>query len=266
MKKEKIGIIGLGFVGSSLRDWLDKNKESYKLFLYDKYKKIGSMEEVNNADIIFICLPTPFHENNGGYDDSLVESTISNIEDGKIIVIKSTILPGSTEKFAKEYPKKKIFFNPEFLRAKTAKEDFLSPDMQYVGYVNEDYKSIANRILNILPKASYSRILKSTEAETIKYFLNSYLAIRVIFANQIYDLCEKLGIDYDAVKECVVKDRRISDSHFEVWHEGYRGYGGFCLPKDTKSLLGLAKKMDLDFELLEAADAINEKLNGGMRI
>lgn len=265
MKVEKIGIIGFGVVGKSLKHWFDQNKKCYRIFVYDKNKKTDSIEKVNSADVIFICVPTPFHENGGGYDGSLVEKTVKKIRDGKTVVIKSTILPGSTEKLADRYPKKKIFFNPEFLRTKTARRDFMFPDMQYIGYVNDEDRRDAYEILRILPRAPYSGVIKSKEAELIKYFLNSYLATRVIFANQIYDLCEKLGINYEVIKKCVVGDKRIGDSHFDVWHEGYRGYGGHCLPKDTKSLLELAQKNDVDFELLKTVDAINKKLNGGIR-
>jgi len=206
-------------------------------------------------------VPTPYHENGRGYDDSAVRESIKNIRNGKIIVIKSTVLPGSTSKFQRQYPRKIILFNPEFLRAKTAKQDFLKPEMQLIGYANLKGKRIAKKILDVLPKAPYSKIIKSGEAEMVKYFINTFLATRVIFANQIYDLCKKLGdIDYEVVRQCVIQDKRIGHSHFDVLADGYRGYAGLCLPKDTKALIQLGKRLKIDLSLLQKVEEINKKL------
>ena len=261
-KKIKIGIIGLGYVGGAVKNWFEKQRNRYDLFFYDKHKKIGSINEVNRGEIIFVAVPTPFHEDGQGYDDSAVRESLRNIKNGKIIVIKSTVLPGSTDKFQKFYPKKIILFNPEFLRAKTPVRDFLKPPMQFVGYTTNKSRMVAKKILNILPKAPYRKVIKAREAEMVKYFINTILAMRVIFANQIYDLCQKLGgIDYNVVKECAIQDKRIGNSHFDIFTDGYRGYGGLCLPKDTKALIQLAQKLKVNFALLQKIDEINEKLN-----
>ena len=254
--KPKIGIIGIGFVGGAVKNWFEK--EHYLLFCYGKNERNGSMEEVNNADIIFVCVPTPYYDDKG-YDDSIVRESLARIKPGKIVVIKSTILPGSTEKFQKQFPRLAILFNPEFLVAKTAAQDFLKPDRQIVGYTKKS-RSRAKKILDILPNAPHKKIMPATEAEMIKYFGNTFLSLRVIFGNQLYDLCKKMGINYDTVREWAGYDPRIGHSHFDVLDEGYRGYGGHCLPKDTKSLIQLAKSLGVNFSLLECADAINEKL------
>jgi UDPglucose 6-dehydrogenase len=264
-KKTKIGIIGLGYVGGSVRRWFEKQKKFVDLFLYDKYKNIGSVSEVNKADIIFVAVPTPFRDKSG-YDDSAVKNALKNINDGKIVVLKSTIVPGSTQQFQKLYPKKTVLFNPEFLRAKTAKEDFLKPNIQLVGYVNSKGRKLAPKILRLLPKAPYSKIIRAGEAEMVKYFTNTFLATRVIFANQIYDLCRKLkSIDYEVVKHAVIQDERIGTSHFDIFADGYRGYGGLCLPKDTKALIQYAKKLNVGLDLLKKVDEINEKLKNQKR-
>lgn len=259
--KTKVGIIGLGYVGGALKHWFDSRKNFFEVFLYDKYKKIGSIGEVNRASIIFIAVPTPFNEKSGGYNGSAVREAVSKVKNGKIAVIKSTVLPGSAEKIQKFYPRKTILFSPEFLRAKTANKDFMRPDRQIIGFANPAGKRAASKVLKVLPKAPFSMIVKSKEAEMIKYFSNSYLATRVVFANQIYDLCRKLkGVDYDVVRKCLVRDKRIGDSHFEIFHEGYRGYAGGCFPKDVRALLQLAKKMKVDVGLLQTAEKINNKL------
>jgi UDPglucose 6-dehydrogenase len=260
-KKIKIGIIGLGYVGGAVKNWFERQRNRYDLFFYDKHKKIGSIDEVNWGEIIFVAVPTPFYEDDQGYNDSAVRESLKNIKNGKIIVIKSTILPGSTDKFQKLYPQKIILFNPEFLKAKTPIKDFLKPPIQLVGYTDKKSKKVARKILGILPKAPFRKIIKAREAEMVKYFVNTFLATRVIFANQIYDLCQKIdGIDYKVVKECVSQDKRIGDSHFDIFADGYRGYSGLCLPKDTKALIQLAQKLKVNFDLLQKVEEINEKL------
>jgi UDPglucose 6-dehydrogenase len=227
--------------------------------LYDKFKKVGSLEEVNRADIIFIAVPTPFIEAKG-YDDSAVKESVKNVRDGKTIVLKSTIMPRTSEKLQKLYPKKTILFNPEFLRAKTAKQDFLKPDRQIVGYAAPKGRTAAKKVLSILPPAPYRKIMTSTEAEMIKYFGNTFLSTRVIFANQIYDICQTAGIDYETVKDAPGHDPRVGFSHFDIFDEGYRGYGGLCLPKDTRALIQFGKSIHAKVDLLKTVEKINNKL------
>lgn len=258
--KNKISVIGLGFVGGAVHYWFEhKLNNRVELFSYDKHKNIGTVKEVNKADIVFVCVPTPFYEDAGGYDDSAIIESLNVLSSSKIVVIKSTILPGSTEKFQKLFPIHKILFNPEFLVAKTAVEDFINPKRQILGYTNQS-KNYTQEILNILPSAPLIRVMHATEAEMVKYFGNAFLATKVVFANQIYDICEKLGIDYNVVKEATGSDPRINLSHLDVSQDGYRGYGGACFPKDTKAIIGLARELNADFTLLEKVDEINKRL------
>lgn len=254
--KTKIGIIGTGYVGETVSYWF--RKEKYPLLLYDKYKKMGSPKDVDEAEIVFICVSTPFNERKG-YDDSAVLESLSNLCGSKIVVIKSTILPGSTEHFQRQFPQHKILFSPEFLVEKTAVEGFINPERQIIGYTRNS-RDVAEQVLNILPDAPFKRIVKASEAEMIKYFGNLFLANRVIFANQMYDFCQKLGINYEVVKECAGEDHRIGQSHFNILQDGYRGYGGHCLPKDMKAFLQLAEKLGIDLKLLRTIDEINDSL------
>jgi len=250
--KKKIGIIGIGAVGSAL------SKALAEPLLYDKYKNIGSIEEVNRADIIFICVPTPFKEDIG-FDLSAVEEAFSTIKGNKIVVIKSTVLPGTTERMQKLYPNHKVLFNPEFLQEKTAEADMKNPYEQIVGYTDSS-KDIASEVLKVLPKASNEFIVASDEAETVKYFSNTFLSTKVIFANQMYDLCQKIGVDYDLIKKMAKASPRFGFSHFEIWMDGFRGYSGKCLPKDTKALIQFGDKIGVDLSLLKLVDQKNEEL------
>lgn len=251
-KQKKVAVIGVGMVGGALSRVLTEP------LIYDKYKRIGSIKGINQADIIFICVPTPF-DRKRGFDVSHIEDAFKIIKGSKIIVIKSTVLPGTTEMFQKKYPRHKILFNPEFLTEESADQDMKYPDRQIVGYTKKSY-NVAKDILQILPLAPFERIIPATEAEMAKYFGNCWFGLKVVYANQIYDLCQKLGVAYDRVKECAAADKRIGLSHLDIFHKGYRGYGGKCIPKDTQALIEQGDKLGLDLKLLKISEEINQAL------
>lgn len=245
-----VGIIGIGVMGNALSKVLDNP------ILYDPPKGIGSIEELNKSDIVFLCVPTPY---NNGFDLSCVENAISKLEGNKVIVIKSTVIPGTTNKLQGKYPNHRFLFNPEFLTEKNAENDMEYPSRQIMGYTNKS-ESIARDIISLLPRAPFERIMPAKEAEMIKYAANSFLAIKVGFANQIYDLCQKLGIDYELVKWGIGADPRIGNSHLDIWHDGERGYSGKCFPKDTKSLIDFAEQLKVNISILKATDKYNERI------
>lgn len=256
VQKFKIGIVGLGMVGGALKRYFEKR--GINVFKYDKGKKVGSAREVNQADVIFICVPTPFVEG-AGPDLSFVEDVCNNLLGNKIIVIRSTVLPGTTAKLQKNHPQHKFLFNPEFLVEEKADECMQNPERQIIGCTDLS-RPVAKDILAILPKAPYGRIIEAIEAEMVKYFGNTFLSTKVIFSNQMYDLCKALGINYETVRECAAQDKRITLSHTDIFHGGYRGYGGKCLPKDTKSLIAFADEHGVDLKLLKTLEDINNDL------
>lgn len=253
----KIGVMGVGMVGGAVARWFEKSRS--KPFVYDKYKNLGSVEEVNQADVVFLAVPTPYNETEGGFDLSYVRDALANLSGSKVIVIKSTVLPGTTEKLQKEYPQYQFLFNPEFLTQASADNDMSYPDRQIIGYTRASYNA-AGSVLRLLPLAPFERIMPATAAEMVKYFGNTWFSTKVVFANQMYDLCEKLGIDYDMVRDAASADKRIGPSHLHVWHKGYRGYGGVCLPKDTKALIQMGEELSAPQELLKAVDKVNTRL------
>lgn len=228
-------------------------------FLYDPYKKLGSKGEVNKADVVFVSVPTPYKVKEGGFDLSYVKETCEFLDDGKVVVIKSTVVPGTTQKLQDEYPNLKFLFNPEFLTELTADQDMNYPDRQIIGHTKESY-NVAGHVMRLLPLAPYERIMPATAAETVKYFGNTWFSTKVVFANQMYDLCEKLGIDYDIVKEAAAGDKRIGPSHLEIFHKDYRGYGGKCLPKDIRALIQLAESLGVELKLHKTVEEINNKM------
>jgi len=257
-KKYKIGVCGVGMVGGAVRDYF--KTKNISLFLYDPKKNIGSKDIINKADIIFLCVPTPYLKDGKGFNLSYIEDSCDIMVGSKVLVIKSTILPGTTEKLQKKYTQHKFIFNPEFLSELTAHDDMINPDRQIIGYTKES-KSIAEYILSILPQAPSSKIMLSTEAEMVKYFNNTFNAVKVIFANQMYDLCQAMGINYDNVMEISAKSKFIkTKDHLDVWHKNFRGYGGKCLPKDIRALIQLADSLNVDLKLHKVVEDINNKL------
>lgn len=255
-RSEAIGIVGAGVVGGALLAYLRGQGHDTRVF--DPPMGHASMEALDDAGTIFICVPTPYAPRRG-FDDSDLQAAIASIRGSKTVVIKSTVLPGATELLQAQYPRHRLMFNPEFLREATAYEDFVHPDRQIIG-CTEASAAEAERVLALLPRAPFELICSSAEAEMSKYAANAFLAVKVIYANEVFDLCHRLGIDYSAVRDIVAHDQRIGDSHMDVFDSGYRGYGGKCLPKDSKSLLDLARSVGIEMQVLRAADRANASL------
>ena len=258
-KFERIGIIGVGVVGGALRAFLEK--DGLRPLLYDPGRGLGSLADVDSADLVFACVPTPYRAGTGFDADALYE-TVAGLSGSKTIVIKSTVLPGTTDGLQDRYPQHRFLFNPEFLRESSAVEDFLRPDRQIVGFARQWHRPAAEAVLRLLPRAPYEAVVPSRSAELIKYATNSFLALKVIFGNELFDLSRALGIEYEDVRDGLAADLRVGPSHLDVHDGGYRGYGGKCLPKDTMALLDLARELEAPLRLLEAAHEVNLSLRG----
>jgi UDPglucose 6-dehydrogenase len=251
-----IGIMGLGIVGDAVHHYFER--AGYSLRVYDPNKRLGTAKSINEADIVFICVPTPYRAGTG-VDDSALDEAVSLLEGSKVVVVKSTVLPGVTEAYQSRYSQHCFVFNPEFLREDFARIDFLRPDRQLVGYTAQS-RHLAEPLLAMLPSAPFSRIMVAREAELTKYMTNAFLALKVIYANELFDLATALEIDYDTVREAAAADPRIGASHLAVLDGGYRGYGGKCLPKDVKALLELSDRVGVPLRLLRTADRVNASL------
>ena len=262
----KIGIIGYGIVGQALAYGFSegKIKNKYQILYFDKYKKSTPLAKViKSSDFIFICLPTPMKNDESGIDLSIINEMVAKItpltnKTNKIIIIKSTIIPGTTAELEKKYPQSHFCFNPEFLTEANYLEDFVAADRTVIGASSD----LVSRKVIALYKQQFPHtkifLTDSTSAEMVKYMANTYFAMKVIFANQIYDLCQNLGIKYEEIKKMVVADHRIEDTHLNVTTE--RGFGQKCFPKDIVALIGLAKKRKVNLELLETVWKINKKI------
>ncbi len=255
----KIGIIGQGFVGSAV---YSKFKLFYDVFTFDVNPNLcnSNIEEIKKkCKIIFVCVPTPM-KIDGSCDISIVKSVINNFTKEKdlIIINKSTVIPGTTEKLNNEFKNIQIVFNPEFLTERNAVNDFNNQNRIIIGGPRPATTIVKNVYSKVFPEA---HIIKtgSTHAEMIKYFTNTFLATKVTFANEMYDLCLKLKLDYDKVVEYSTLDDRIGNTHLNVpGHDGDLGFGGHCFPKDLSALISLSEKLNSENNLLKAVKQTND--------
>jgi nucleotide sugar dehydrogenase len=226
-----IGFIGQGFIGKNYAD--DFENRGFNVIRYSRdpiYSK--NKEKIKDCDIVFIAVPTPSTPK--GFDDSVVRSVIKLVGKGKVAVIKSTIVPGSTESIQKENPEIFVMHSPEFLTEKTAAYDAKHPDRNIIGVPadKEIFRKKANFVLSVLPKAPYEIICSAKEAELTKYGGNCWFYFKVIYINLLYDLAEKLGCDYSVISKSMSADPRIGSTHLNPVHQGGRGAGGHCFIKD----------------------------------
>ena len=257
-----IAIMGTGMVGGALARSFERDR--IPVGLYDPPKGLANPDVLARADAIFIAVPTPYYLDGPGFDDTFLRAAMDAIPvAGKTVVLKSTIVPGTTERFQALYPEHRVLFNPEFLTETTADYDMLHPKRQIVGYTPQS-RCDAELVMGLLPRAPFEKIIPAKDAELVKYFGNAFYALKVAYANQIFDLCERMGVDYDTVKACgVAEPMMVGDprnTHLEIFHKGYRGYGGKCLPKDTRSLIQLGKACGIDLSVLRMAEEYNNAL------
>ena len=258
---KSIGIIGQGFVGTAVNEGLAKH---YKIETYDiaKDSTCTSLEDLyDRSTIIFLCLPTPM-EQDGKCHLGIIEPVLEKINKlgKKVIVVKSTIPPGTTEGWNKKYSNIDIVFNPEFLTEANSIEDFKNQNRIIVGGPRPATTKAARVFRKAFPKVP---IIKtgSTYAEMVKYVTNTFLATKVSFANEMYQICEYLDIDYDKVIEYAKHDDRLGYSHWNVpGPDGDLGYGGHCFPKDVKALIKVAHDLNISPRMLMATDIKNKEV------
>lgn len=260
VRQFNIGIVGYGIVGQAVQYGFSRAN----VHIYDKYKDTESLAEVVRAsEYLFVCLPTPTMADESGIDVSIVDEAVAEIAKmvsgtDKIVILKSTITPGTTKKYIKKHPKLLFCFNPEFLRESSFLSDFVNTDRIVIGAESDDvFRRISSLYQSISPNVPIYHT-DPTTAEMVKYMANCYLATKVIFANEMYDICEKIGVKYEEVKKMVVADSRIKDSHLDV--TTVRGFGGKCFPKDLLSLRALAKSKGVDTSILDTVWRKNLKL------
>lgn len=259
-----LGVIGNGFVGSAAVHGFNHHVKSVKVFDKDESRRSHSLKETLDQDIVFVCLPTPMSlSQQGKCDLSIIESFFaeaSKLNPDCTFVIKSTVPVGTTSRLQKKYDKLKILHSPEFLTARTALLDFITPSRNIVGYPKDFYSNlhaVPNKVVELFEKrfpGVKTFLMDSDSTEMIKYVANCFFATKISYFNEVKLLCDKIDLDYDQIMEGVLSDGRIGISHYQVpGHDGKLGFGGTCFPKDINSFINLMRANGIDPKMLQAA-------------
>lgn len=258
----EIGVVGNGFVGNAIYQNF-KDKVLTKVYDVNPNRSVNTLEEVLKCSVVFVCLPTPM-KSSGDCDLSYVEDFFKNIPllysaEKSLFVIKSTVPIGTTDRLCQLRPDLKIVHNPEFLTAVNAVEDFRTADRNIIGGKQEWCFELAEvyRKFFITP----IQIVRAKESETIKYFANSFLASKVAFFNNLYEICKKFELNFDSVKDGVCSDYRIGYEHTKVpGPDGQFGFGGYCFPKDINALIKTLDENNIDSSLFKSVWEYNTKI------
>jgi UDPglucose 6-dehydrogenase len=252
----KVGIIGKGVVGSALYDGLQQL--DHELCCFDPKINGSHITDVVNTDCVFVCVPTPTVD--GRCDLSQINQVVALLNDYRyqgVVALKSTVLPGTTERLQNQYPFLKICFVPEFLREKSALTDFiLFHDVLIVGTEDKDVYAMIEKIHGSLPK--HIKQVSATEAEICKYYSNLFNALRIVFANGMFDVCDKLGADYQAVFDAITLRSTVGRDYLRS-SKTLRQFGGACLPKDSLAWEAFVKDLGLDNKIFSAINEDNKK-------
>jgi len=254
----QIGFIGQGWIGKHYAD--DFESRGFSVVRYAKEAPFGdNKERIAGCDVVFIAVPTPTTPQ--GFDDSVVGEVLGLVGRGKVAVIKSTLLPGTTEALQKRYPGIFVLHSPEFLSEATAVYDAAHPNRNIVGIPldTQEYRTKASEVLALLPDAPYTLVCSCRDAELIKYGGNCLLYTKVVFMNLLYDLSVALEGDFETVKNAMAADPRIGTSHLNPMHQSGRGAGGHCFIKDFAAFETLYEETVGDKRGVDALRGIEEK-------
>tara|TARA_B110000858_G_scaffold182240_1_gene221435 strand:+ start:426 stop:1256 length:831 start_codon:yes stop_codon:yes gene_type:complete len=251
----KIGIIGNGFVGNSIAFGFSPTHE-IKVHDKDPKRNLNTIEEVLECDFIFVAVPTPMNED-GSISLKVVEKALQEISDkniiNNIVILKSTMVPGSTDSFIKQFPKLNIVFNPEFLTERTAKLDFLTQARIILG----GNKTLTNHVAKLFKERFMHTYIIETDtitAEMVKYMNNVFFATKVSIMNEMKMMCDAIGANWNEALKGFAADQRIGDSHLHVpGPDGKMGFGGSCFPKDINAFISYANELNIKIPTIEGA-------------
>ena len=253
---QKIGIVGNGFVGNSVAFGFSPTHE-IRIHDKDPKRNLNTIEEVLECDYIFVAVPTPMHKD-GSISLAVVEKALQEISDKNkkstnIFILKSTMVPGSTNDFIKQFPKLNIVFNPEFLTERTAKLDFLTQARIILG----GSKQLTKRVAKLFKERfMHTHIIETdtTTAELIKYMNNVFFASKVSIMNEMKLICSAIGANWKQALAGFTADQRIGDSHLNVpGPDGKLGFGGSCFPKDINAFMSMADELGVDVPTIKGA-------------
>lgn len=257
-KKFKVAIIGYGYVGKSMHslfpDALIYNGEKHQV-------GNATYKEINKADVAFVCVPTPT-KSSGHCDTSIVESVVSKLY-VPLIILRSTVEPGTTERLKKKH-KKNIVFCPEYVGETVAHplKNGLSRSFIILGGERKD----TNRAIEVFQQAYNASVkirqMTAVEAEVAKYLENRHIAFTVAECNEAYDLCQKLGVDYNNIREAVFQDDPRMSPYWTFVYPNNRGFETKCIPKDVDAISAFARDIGSPMKITETILEQNKKWRG----
>jgi UDPglucose 6-dehydrogenase len=284
---KSIGIIGRGFVGTAVMEGM---RHAFEVYSWDKatgwvvqrpnqpYIQTHTPVPVTESgDIdpyavmmlrvdgpIFVCVPTPMNPD-GSCNTSIVEDVVGKIAEaadrlqchGVVVVIKSTVIPGTTLKLNRRHSNIHVCFNPEFLTERNFVQDFKNQDRIIVGGPHEGTAVLKQMYETAYPSIPVTKT-SSEIAEMVKYMTNCFLAVKVSFANEFAEICDKMDVDYDKVIEYATKDKRLGMSHWAVpGPDGKKGFSGSCFPKDLNAIMKMAENLNVECPTMNGAWSTN---------
>lgn len=257
--KKRIGIVGNGFVGNAIATGLVEFVREVKIYDVDPIKSTHILSTVvNDTDIVFVSVPTPMRNPTGGEIDlSILEGCLSDISrcsNGKsIIVVKSTVVPGTMERFQDKFPNLRLVFNPEFLTERFARLDFINSARIVLGGKKRDVSVVSKMLKPRFPGSKFIETDFQT-AQMIKYMANCFFSVKISFMNEMLQIANAAGVDWETAIAGFISDGRIGNSHITVpGHDGSLGFGGKCFPKDLNALLYRAEELGVKPTMLRAA-------------
>ncbi|MHB8407893.1 MAG: Rossmann-fold NAD(P)-binding domain-containing protein [Acidiferrobacterales bacterium] len=277
LSKATVGLVGHGYVNKAVEAYFTSQKNKCNVRICDKdHPELGSLEDlVKEAELIFVAVPTPMRKDGSCYT-GIVEKVVREIRneaerqgrptDSFIVILKSTVPPGFTAGLQKKNPDMRILFSPEFLTEKNSIADFVGTNRMIFGGDEEDALVACKYVAHVFPqKVMDNRLLlmrtEPTAAEMVKLFTNGILMTKVLFSNEIFQICKKLEVPFEEVRKLACLDRRIGASHTMVpGPDGHLGAGGHCFPKDIHSLQFVAKELGVQEKLITAVVERNEEL------
>jgi UDPglucose 6-dehydrogenase len=257
----KIAVIGMGFVGGTIYESIKLNiGQNIDLVAIDTAKGwMASYNDIHNYDAVFVCVPSP-QGPDGTADTSILENVLAKLTQvnfNGVIISKVTAPPNVYQRLQEQYIN--LVHAPEFLTAANAFEDYINGKFAIIGGAVSAYRHEAERIIRMSQKNLETvKFCSIGDAALAKYAINSFLATKVIFMNELYQLATKAGLNYDVVSNLIKQDARIGDSHMRVpGPDGSFGFGGMCFPKDTSALLKYAETVEKDLSVLDTAVKTN---------